>query len=815
MLQDIRYALRRLVQSPGFLAAAVLTLAIGIGANTVIFSLIDGILLKPLGYREPDRLVLLREVIPQIADLYPSLPVNAQHFLTWKEQSESFDEITLVQAIYMNMTGDGEPGRVLAGAVSWDIFPMLGADARIGRTFLESEGEPGSEDVAVLTHGFWLRRFGGDPAVLGSILTLNGQPTEIVGVLPETFRFPKSEELGPMIELGDGVELFLPLQLDPGSLRMTGAHNYGAIARLSPETTLEQAEAELNVLESGIATEAGIQAGVDLNMDLEARVTPMREQMIGPVRLALWVLLAAVGAVLAIVCVNLANLLLARSARRQKDVAVRVALGAPAGRLVREFLTESLILALAGGALGVAFAYVALDVLLATMPVDLPRVDEIGLDGRILGFGFALSVATGVLFGTLPAWRLTRIDPLGVLQAAGARTTESRRASRLRGALVSLEVGLSALLLITAGLLTTSFFRLIGVDTGFVVDNARSIELFLPFGAYGDSEARAGFYDRLIEEIGGIPGIESVAITSHLPLMGETNVSIVSVEGETRPLLERPLANYRYISPDYFQTLSIPLTSGRAFVQADRERDVVIVSAELAGKLWPGEEALGRRFYEDDDAAEPWTVIGVAADIRGLNLESGPGSMVYVPYWAAANSESAVIVRGGAETGLTEALRSAVWSVDPLLPVPEVRPMERLLVESTNRQRFQSTLASGFALVALFLASLGIYGVISQSVAGRTQEIGLRMALGADRRNILSLMVGQGMIPTLIGTAVGVLAAAASARVIASLLFGVEPTDPATFAGVIALLLSVAFLACYLPARRATRVDPLVALRYE
>ena len=715
----------------------------------------------------------------------------------------------------MNMTGEGEPERILAGAVSWDIFPLLGADTRIGRTFLESEGEPGSEDVAVLTHAFWLRRFGGDPEALGQTITLNGRPAEIVGVLPETFRFPKSEELGPMIELGDGVELFLPLTLDPGSLRMTGSHNYGAIARLSQGTTLEQAEAELNVLESGIAAEAGIQAGVDLNMDLEARVIPMQEQMIGSVRLALWVLLAAVGAVLAIVCVNLANLLLARSARRRKDVAVRVALGAPARRLVREFMTESLILAFAGGILGIAVAYVALDVMLAAVPVDLPRIDEIGLDGQILAFGLMLTAATGVLFGALPAWRLTRIDPQSALQAAGARTTEGRRTSRLRGALVSLEVGLSAVLLITAGLLTTSFFRLIGVETGFVIDNAHSIELFLPFGTYGDSESRVAFYDRLLQEVGAIPGIESVAVTSHLPLMGETNVSIVSIEGETRPLLERPLANYRYISPDYFRTLSIPVTAGRAFEERDRDRDVAIVSATLAERLWPGEEALGRTFYEDDDSAEPWVIVGVAADIRGLHLDSGPGSMVYVPYWASPNSQSGVIVRGGADAGLGETLRAAVWNVDPLLPVPEVRPMEQLLIESTNRQRFQSTLASAFALVALFLASLGIYGVISQTVAGRTREIGLRMALGADRGSIFSLMLGQGMVPTLIGAALGVAGAAASARVIASLLFGVEPTDVTTFASVIALLLAVAFLACYLPARRATRVDPLVALRYE
>lgn len=803
----LRNGLRALWRSPGFSLAAILTLGLGIGANSLLFSIVNSILIQPLAYRDADRLVVIREIIPQVADRYPTLPVNAGHFERWREKADSLEDAAAVGSMNLNLTGAGEPRRLQASRVSWNLFSMLGLPIQLGRSFRPEEDVHGKNRVAILSNSLWKNQFHADPNILGRSIQLSGQPYQVVGVLAANVYFPRSGELGDLVDLGKDSDIFVPIGFSENDLEPVGDHNFGAIARLKAGVSLDQATAELNALQTSIASE------LPVDLDLQVRLIPLQSQLVRNVKSPLWILLAAVAAVLLIGCVNLANLLLARAMARQGEVALRMALGARPGWLVSQFLSETLILSLLGGGLGIALAFSGKNLLLKTVPVDLPHFLAISLDFRVVLFAAALSLVTGLLFGLLPAIRVARINPQRSLNSVGQRGSESRNSLRVRSWLVALEVALSTVLLVVAGLLAGSLFQLSEVDKGFVVDNISSIDLQVA-GTYATAKDRIRFYDAVLEKASEIPGVRQAAIVNVLPLTGQSTIDLASLPEDTRPVLERPLANYRWISPDFFDLLGISLVQGRSYTQGDRQSQVALISQGLARELWPEADPIGRNFSRGDGTgSDQFRVIGVVSDIRTTSLWDDPTETVYLPYWEQGPSQVALLIRSQSSRPPSAELRRAIWQIAPDIPVSGLTPLQQIVLGSLEMQRFQAWLVGSFAVVALLLASFGIYAVISQIVGSRTREIGVRMALGAARRDILKLIVRQGMIPSLLGLAAGCMGAFLVSRGIGHLLFGVSAGDLPTFGLATAILFLVALGACYLPARRASRFDPMRILR--
>ncbi|MGA8221036.1 MAG: ABC transporter permease [Candidatus Acidiferrales bacterium] len=811
LLQDIRYSARLLLKRPGFTAVAILTLALGIGANTAIFSMVNSVLLRPLSYRDPQRLCLIREVIPQLSKFYPSIPANAPSFLIWQRDCKSFDQIAIVEARSMAFTGTGDPKEVPGAQGSANLFNVLGVQPALGRLFYPEEDQPGRDHVVILSSSFWYNEFHGDPRIIGKTIALDAVPYEIVGVLPPSFHFPKEEGLGTLTRFGAKTEFFKPLGIDTTHMGLVGDFDYAAIARLKPGVTQEEALAELNVVQAQIAKQSG------QNVDLLANLVPLETQVVGPARRGLLLLLAAVGAVMLIVCVNLVNLLLARVPGRMREAAVRMALGATRARLVRQMLTETLLLSLGGGLLGVALAYNGLRWLMDVAPLGLQRLDEVQLDGRVLWFAFFLSVGTGALFGILPAWRMARADAQHALNANGGRMTEGRGPARMRQGLISLEVGLSTVLLILAGLLTTSLVRLLGVEKGFGTEHVLTAGVDLSSANYASPQDKIHFYDRVLAGAAAIPGVSAAGLVSELPLEGERHVSPVWAADAAKPSpAELPIVNYRFISQGYFEAMGIPLRRGRALQENDRDRDVAVVSASLAERLWPGQNPIGRQIYTTAGTHPTHEVVGVVGDIRTVRLDAAPVLMVYIPQWERPVAKAALVVRTTADPrAAVAAVREVIRKVDSSVPSVQVRPMAEVVSESVAARRFQLQLAGLFAGCALLLAALGIYGVVAYSVEQRRNEIGIRMALGAQARDVGKLVLDGGMRPVVIGLAIGIVAAVATAQLVRSLLFSVSATDPVTIAGVGIVIVFAAAMACYIPARRAMKVDPIVALRYE
>jgi predicted permease len=804
---DVRYAIRTLSRDRGFAAIAVLTLGLGIGANTAIFSIVNSVLLKPLAYREPGRLYVVAEVVPGLAQLYPMLPDNALHFTEWRKRCSSFERMAAMDSRTLNLTGAGEPERVDVVRASANLFDVLGVQPRVGRGFMEEEDQPGRNRVVVIADSLWKRRFNADPALVGKTIRLDGAAHVVAGILPPDFRFPSGDQLGHLFALGPRTEIFKPLGLNLKDIGAMGDFNYTVIARVQPNVSQGQALAELNVVQADIAKT------LPEKMELRAALLPLQEQMVGAVRRGLLVLLGAVGAVLLIVSVNLANLSLARSTARARESAIRTALGASRARLVRQALTESALLAALGGALGLVFALWGLNLLVKSAPVDLPRLNEVHLDGRVLAFASLVSAATGLLFGILPAWRFTSADPQHALRAGGRTSTEGIGGTNVRNLLVGFEVGLSAVLLIVAGLLMTSFVRLMNVNKGFNHENLLTVELSLPADHYGESSQRSQFFQGLLASANNLPGVRSSALISSLPLQGETWVDMVSLEGDRRPMLERPTVNVRFVSPSYFQTAGIPLRSGRAFEERDRTKNVALFSEMAAGRLWPRQNPLGKRFARGDDLV--YEMVGVVADVRS-SLKQGPVPTVYYPYWDRQRYTVSLMVRTSVNPGsVAGAIRSAIWKLDSSIAIPQIRTMDQLIAKGAAQQRFQMLLVVVFGAAALLLASLGIYGVVSYSMARRTNEIGIRMALGARSWDLHRMVLRQGLTPVVLGLAAGISAALGLGRVLSSLLFEVRASDPVTIAAVASLLVAVGTLACLIPAIRATRIDPMTALRDE
>jgi predicted permease len=812
LFADLRYAVRMLRKDPAFSAIAIATLALCIGANTAVFSLLDTVILRPLSYRDPGRLVAIHEVVPKFAHIAPLIPVNAMHFQEWRQSSHSFEQISILSGFSMNLTGQGEPERVNAARASATLFGSLGVQAQIGRTFFTEEDQDGHDSVVVITDQLWHRRFGGEPSVVGRKIELDSRSYEIVGVLPPAFRFPKLSNLYAMTIADERPEIWKPLALRNGELEPMGDFNFACIAKLRPGVSLAQAQAELNGIQGGIA------AKFPEKIELRASLVPLQDQITGRSHSGLALILAAVGAVLLITCVNIANLLLARATGRRREIAIRCAIGAGRGRLVRQVLVESLLLAVLGGLCGMAVAYGAIQVIVAHAPVDLPRMDEIRPDIRLLLFNFGISVAAGLLFGLLPAWRFAKADPQEAMKSGSRGSTASRRAGSLRGVLVSLEVGLSAMCLIAGGLLLHSFVKLLKVDPGFTASRAITADLSLPGRRYPDMKKRAEFVRSVLERVSALPGVTSAGISNRLPLSGEGGNNFVMAEGRNQSMIERPLSDMRQVNPDYFRTLGIPLRAGRIFTDADRGHGhpVALISSLTAQRIWPGENPIGKRFKMGGDDTPFIEIIGIVGDIHGVSLSRAPSNTIYLPYWQRSFNEYSLVVRTGMDpASAASPIRAAIRQVDPELPIPAFQTMQDLVDASLAQRRFQMTLVLLFAVSALLLASLGIYGVVSFSVAQRTNEMGIRLALGAQPAGIRMMVLRQGLLPVALGLVAGVSASLAMGRLLANLLFGVTAVDPSTIGGVVAALTVVAAIATYIPARRATRVDPLTALRYE
>jgi predicted permease len=796
---DVHYALRSLRRNPGFTAVALLTLALGIGANTAIFSVFSGVLLRPLPYPAASRLVDIREVVPApaYARFGPTLPVSAWHFREWRKQNHVLEQAALIGERLYTLTGDGDLVRVPAARVSAGLFPMLGIHPALGRVFSEEEDQPGHDSVAVISARLWKSRFQADPAIVGRKILVNGAPRTVIGVLPAGAKLPGESDL------------YIPFAIRDSDLSVMGEFDYQCVALLKPGVSIPQAVAGLNVIQSNIVKD------LSEKVDLRAAVVPLHEAITGGSRQSLTMLLAASAAVLLIVVVNLANLLLARAASRRRELAIRTAIGAGTFRLVRQLLTESVLLAVLGGVLGVLLARWSLSAIILKAPLDLPGLQAVTLDWRALAFAALITLASGILFGILPAWRVARTLPQPALKSGGRAITESRQGGRVRRVLIAAEVALSAVCLVVGGLLLSSFVRLLQVDKGFQPDRAFSLALSAPAVRYPDVEHSAHFMRTLLERVQALPGVVAAGVSNRAPLSGEGSNIDIAVQGVTLPDSQRPIVDYRCVSPEYFRAMGIPLLAGRVMKESDGPRAVAVISAQAAHRLWPDQNALGKRFRLgalDESSIE---VVGIAGDVR-TSLQKTPNMTVYVPYWLLARNDFALLVRSAMDPlALASAVRGVVRGLDSQLVVPQVRTLDKIVDAAVAARRFQLELILLFAISALLLAALGVYGVVSQTVTQRTGEIGIRMALGATRAEVGALVGRQGLAPVLAGLAAGLAAALFATRLVAGLLFGVRAVDPLIFAGAALVLLASAALACFIPALRATRVDPLIALRDE
>jgi predicted permease len=812
--QDVRYALRLMRRSPGFSAVAIFTLACAVAANSAVFSVIEGVILRPLTYADSGRLVAISQVTARRDAPVMSLPVAAVHFEEWRKSAGSFAGLSLLEAERFELTGPGEPEIVPGGRISANLFALLGVAMARGRAFVEDEESPGVDRVVILGDELWRRRFGSDPDIIGQMISVGGIPHRVVGLLPPRFRFPVITELYPVPILAerDRPQMWKPLSLAAfeHDARLP-VFNYGAIGRLKPGVPVSHAASELNVLQRQLASFA------EGGSEFHAVLQPLQDRIVSGYRAGLMLIWASVGAALLVGCVNLANLLLARGARRRREMAVRSALGASRGRIARQMLVESLVLSIISGALGLVGASATLRLIVAFAPGDVPRLDEVHLDVRVVVFTLAVVLLDSVLFGVLPAWRSSRIEPQDAMRSDSPTSSAGREWMRLRGLLVSVEVGICTLGLIIGALLLQSFTRAINVRRGFDVDRLVTVDVALPNTRYSGGR-RAAFLRSTVERLEALPGVASVGVTSLLPLSGGDGpgMPVIAAGSAPMPALERPTGRIRLVNAAYFATLGIPLKAGRLFRDSDRGRPVAVLSGSAADRLWPSERPLGRRIHLIDEDSPPFEVVGVVGDARSASLTTDPSHTIYLPYWQPDMnfiSRFSLAMKTNDADGTARLARAALRDEDPELPIPAFRTMDEIMKGSLGQRRLQTGIVLLFAGAGLLLAGAGIYGVVSYSVAQRTHEIGIRMALGAGGGAIRRLVVAQGLAPLVPGVAAGVGAALGLERVVAALLFEITPRDPATIAAVIAGVTVVALAASYLPARRATRIDPVSALR--
>jgi len=800
--RDVRTGVRALVHSPVFTVVTVLSLALGIGANTAIFSVVNGLLLRPLPYPEAEQIVDVWHTPPQQS--FPGLDrfsVSPANYLDWKAQSTAFEQMAVYADTGLSLSTSNDPLPLIGAVVSSDFFSVLRTNAMLGRTFTPDEERPGRDQVAVIGHGLWQRAFGANPNIIGQTLTLNSRSFTVVGIMPAGFEFPRE------------AELWVPLAWDDNERKTRSIHDYLVIARLKQNVSLQQARAEMSTISSRLE-----QQYREENTGWGAVVTPLREDLVGDVRLALLVLFCAVGFVLLIACANVANLMLARGANRQKEIAVRIALGAGRARLIRQLLTESVLLAVIGGLLGLLLAVWGSKMLVQLG--SLPNSGALGIDTWALGFTLLVSFAAGIIIGIVPALQFTRTSISEALKQGSGRTGGSPIKQHTRKALVISEVALSLVLLIGAGLMIRSFWKLQNVDPGFDTSNALTMSIVLTPSRYSEPHQRLAFVDRAMEQIRAVPGVVSVGTTTRVPLGGGGSTQPFSVEGRpAAAIAEQPMAQTRYISPDYFRAIGIPLRQGRFFSDQDRDNSVpvVIISEAMARRFWPGENPIGRRltpsFHSEQGTRE---IVGVVGDVKTSGLDADASAMMYLPFKQAPLPFLSFVVRtASTPESLIQPVSKAIYAIDKEQALTDVETMDQVLGKSLSGRRFNMTLLLTFAGVALMLAAVGVYGVMNYTVTLRRRELGIRMALGAEARDVLQLVLRQGLTLTLIGVGAGLLSAYALTRLMASLLYGVTATDYLTFASVSAVLIAVGLAASFIPARRATKVDPTIALRTE
>ena len=795
---DLRLGARSLRRTPAVTGAALVTVALAVGATTLLWAVVDAVLLRPLPYRDPERLVQLWESHPEQG---PRVVVSRGNYLDWLERAEAFEALGAYMPGWgLGLTGDGPPLQVTGALATPSLFRLLGVDAAAGRTFTDAEGQPGTDDAVLLSEGFWRRRFGGDREVLGRTLTLDGESYRVVGVMPAGFDVPSRE-----------VDVWLPMSFPPAYYEQREAHTLHVVGRLVPGASVQAAEAAMDRLARSLGEEHPEEVA-----GWEVTVVPLHEQRVGEVRPALLILLGAVVVLLAAACFNVANLLLARGTARAGEVAVRAAVGASRGRLVRQLLTESLLLGAAGGALGAALAFGGLELLRSSLGLQIPRLADAALDLRVLAVTAALSLATGAAVGALPAIRDSRADLRGGLGAAPFQGRGMGR-DRLRPALVAVQVALAVVLLAGSGLLLRSFLAVRSVDPGFDTGGLLAVSLNLPASSYPDTPDHVRFYEDLLERLARLPGVASVAATNEPPILGYDMSRTPVLEGAEGDW-PGPSPPHRIVTAGYFEALGVPLVAGRTFHRFDRPGSplVLVVNEAMARELWPGEDPLGKRLAFDPEG--PWhEVVGVVGDTRDQGLEAPADPAIYAPLaqkgWHWMTWMTVLVRTGGDPYAVADAVREEVWALDPSLPVLATRTVDEIYAESRARRRFHTLLLSLFAGFALVLGLVGLYGVTAFAVARRTREIGIRMALGAQRASVAAMVLRQGAVLAALGLAAGTAAALALSRTLASLLYGIGPHDPATFAAVVGLLAAAALGACYLPARRAARLDPTRALR--
>ncbi len=818
LLKDLRYGARMLLKNPGITFVVILALALGIGANTAIFSVVDAVLLRPLPYPESDRLVFLNETSKTMDEISISYP----NFTDWRTQNHVFEKIGVSNRSSYNLTGIGEAERIVTGQVSADLFAALRVYPAMGRLFTNDEDKPGAAPVVLLSYALWQRRFGGQSSVLNEPITLNGKSYTVIGIMPQGYQYPSR------------VELWVPvgqLSGEPGWLQRGNHPGLYGVARLRPGVSFEQAKSEMDSIGANLATQY-----TDSNAGNGVGMRPLLEIFVGDIRRALWVLFAAVAFVLLIACANIANLLLARAQSRQKEMAIRAAMGAGRWRIARQLLTESVLLALIGGTFGMLIAQWGIKLILYVSPDAIPRSREISLDWRVLAFTVGLSFVTGILFGLVPALQAGIVDVHETLKETGRGTSGKHW---VRSSLVVVEVATTLVLLVGAGLMIRSFYRLQQVNPGFSYDQLTSFTISLPEAKYKTDDQRDRFYTQLLENLHSLPGVEATAAASGLPLGNNGWQTSFVVDGQPRPPRDQtPLMEACLVTPDYFRAMSIPLKRGRFFDAHDDRSSLagkdlsklkevekqiaalnsIVIDEEFARRYWPNEDPVGKRIaMGSEERPQFLTVLGVVGRVKmeGLSQDSNR-VQGYFPFAQVPNSDMTMVVKASADPNqLIAAARQQVKAIDADQPIYSIRTMDEIRAESVAPERLNLTLLSVFAGIALVLAIVGIYGVMSYAVTQRTHEIGIRMAIGAQPRDVFRMVIGQGMMLALIGVGFGLIGAFALTRLMASMLFGVKPTDPVTFAGIAVLLTAVALVACYIPGRRATKVDPVVSLRYE